>query len=447
MDIVVSNWAWIPLSSFTPERLDRLRRRLTITPKRTSVHQTEILPIHLYRERRTDIGIPREFFFANRQLNHNVVDQMARGREIGVKFEGVLTPDQQAAVGSAIKAQGSSGIIQAAPGWGKTVVGLACWVAIARTAIVVVQKEFLVHQWKERIKTFVPSARVGIVQQDSCQFGDDFDITIAMIQSLDARRKEYPEELWKWPGMLIADEVHRVAAYTWSDIAPMFEAKVRLGLSATPRRKDGADNVFFWHLGPILYKSKVKKVIPKLRRVFTQYEFRITEKFNPNDYSKEIQLRLLCGNPARNQLIVDELGKAVAAGRKVIVLSERRKHLETLREMFGPLKPDGCVCDYYVGNRTMEELKKAEKANVLFCTYQMTKEALDIPRLDTAFLATPVSDVEQAVGRIMREHPDKKFAVVVDFIDSRIKRFAKSWSSRLRFYKRAGMFVEEEKAS
>lgn len=443
MDIVVSNWAWIPLASFDPERLDRLRSRLTIQPKRTSVHQEVILPIHLYRERRTEIGIPREFFFGNRNLNHTVIDKMSRGRPIDLKFSGILTPDQERAVAAATSG-GVSGIIQAAPGWGKTVVGLACWVRIATTAIVVVQKEYLVHQWIERVRTFVPDARIGIIQQNSCQFGDEYDIAIATIQSLESRRKEYPEELWSWPGLVIPDEVHRVAAHTWSDVVPLFTAARRLGLSATPKRKDGADNVFFWHIGPVLYKSKVRRVVPKLRRVFTKYEFRVTPKFNPNEYSKEIQLRLVCGNPERNRLIVAELLEATKAGRKVMVLSERRKHLETLREMFGQVKSQNCTCDFYVGNRTMDELKLAEKADVLFCTYQMTKEALDIPRLDTVFLTTPVADVEQAVGRIMREHPDKKQPVVVDFIDNRIKRFAKLWTSRLRFYRREGMFVEME---
>ncbi len=325
-----------------------------------------------------------------------------------------------------------------------TVMGLGLWTAMKRTAVVTVGQKFLVDQWKKRIEQFVPGARVGIIQQNKCQFGDDYDISIAMMQSLVARKDSYPEELWDAFGLVISDETHRVGAKSWANVVPMFNARYRLGLTATPRRKDGCDKVFFWHIGKILYKSKTKRMTPKVRRIFTGFEFYVNGNFDPNEHSKELQMKFLCANYGRNKLIVDELNKAVRAGRKVIVLSERRKHLEKLRALFGEVKPEHCTVDFYVGGRKQSELDIAEKASVLFCTYQMTKEALDIPALDTAFLTTPYSDVEQAVGRIMREHDDKKDPVVVDFIDSKVNRFKRLWNARLRFYRKEKMFVKED---
>lgn len=325
-----------------------------------------------------------------------------------------------------------------------TVCALGLWVKFGVSCIVVVQKSFLLEQWKKRIQQFVPDARIGIIQQDRCEFGEGYDISIAMVQSLANRRDVYPEELWSWPGLVITDETHRFGAKTWASVVPLFTGRYRVGLSATLRRKDGADNTFFWHIGKVLYKSKVKRLTPKLRRVFTGFEFRVTPKSDPNDFPDSVKLKFLCGNPKRNALIVDELVKAASVGRKILVLSERRKHLEKLRDLFAPKKDENCIVDFYVGGRTTAELDIAEKADVVLGTYQMAKEALDIPKLDTAFFVSPISDVEQAAGRIMRPSPGKRDPIIVDFIDSEVRSYARKWNARLRFYRQNGMFIQGE---
>jgi superfamily II DNA or RNA helicase len=320
-------------------------------------------------------------------------------------------------------------------------IGVIC--EIKKPTVVVVAQDFLVNQWRQRIATFAPKARIGIIQGDRCEYGKDYDVSIAMLQSLVRRKDSYPSDMWKSFGLAITDEVHRVSAATWSETVPLFNSEYRLGVSATPRRKDGTENVFFWHIGPVIYKSTVKRMVPKLRRVFTGFDFYRSRGFDPASSSRETQIRMLCSDKARNELIVSELKKASDAGRKVIVLSERRKHLEVIQMMFNHIKKTECVVDYYVGGRPQEELDIAEGANVILSTYQMAKEALDIPALDTAFLVTPSSDVEQAVGRIMREHESKKEPVVVDFVDSKISRWSQQFEKRLAFYKREGMFIKD----
>lgn len=446
MKIEISGRAWIPTTGYPVEVIGKLKQQLTVIPRRTSVHQTEILPIKLYEERGGTIGIPRAFFFKNQTKQNEIIDNMSRGFPRNIKFKGEPKDDQGVAVRAVIAdaSNGSTGsIVKAVPGWGKTVTAIKIWIEFGCTGLVVVQKQFLLDQWKRRIEEFAPGARVGIIQKDRCEFGDDFDISIAMIQSLVKRKDEYPQEFWSWAGLVMSDEVHRIAAPSWATVVPCFTGYYRLGLSATPKRPDGAQDVFFYHIGDIVYASKVRKVIPKLRRIYTKFEFFRTPRFDPNTTSKQVQLRFLCSNVKRNELIVDELTRAIKAGRKVIVLSERRKHLEVLDEMFSHCKPNDCVTDFYVGGRTMEELDVAEKADVVWATYQMSKEALDIPALDTLFLVSPVANVEQPVGRIMREYEDKKQPVIVDFIDDRVKNFKKLFKSRLWFYENNGMFIKE----
>lgn len=448
MLVRISDWAWMDFSEFDQRKLEKIESMFTIQPKKTSQFQGEIKPIHLFRKKDGLIGLPRSFFLENQKLAHDIRMETSLGHDVDIPFNGELKEDQEKAkqvILDSVKVGKLGGIIQATPGYGKTVLGIAAWLDMKTTAIVIVQREYLVNQWIKRIQDFAPEARVGRIQGDKCEFGEDYDITIATIQSLVSRVYDYPEELWGAFGLVIADECHRVSAPTWAGIVPRFKGFFRIGLSATPRRSDGADNVFFWHIGPVIYKSNVKRVTPRLRRVYTNFNLVQTPSFNPNLASKQIQLRFLCANVERNKKIVDELLKAVKVGRKVLLLSERRKHLETLRTMFGGVKPDNCLVDFYVGGRAQSELDIAEKADVVLATYQMAREALDIPDLDTLFLTTPVVDIEQPVGRIMREHPEKKEPIVTDFIDPSVGRFVKLWNARRRFYVQQGMYQEGEK--
>lgn len=451
MQVRISDWAWLPLEEFPADKLTALKRRLTVQPRRTSVHQdADPEPIKLFCERNGSIGVPRSFFVQQNRLSgrtHEITDETSRGSHpVDLRFNGELKEDQKRALAAVLedRDRGSyGGIVQAAPGWGKTVFGLAVWTALKVPAVVTVQKQFLVEQWVQRIKEFVPDARVGIIQRDKCEFGEDFDISVAMLQSLSKRINEYPEELWSAFGLHMPDEVHRVAAPTWAAVCPLFRTSYTMGLSATPNRADGAEDVFLLHIGGIVYRSHEKRVVPRLRRIFTPFKPVKTRTFDLEKVSKEIQLRHICKSPERNRLIVSEISKAVDAGRKVMVLSERRKHLEILREKFDAVKPVGVVTDFYIGGMKQEELDEAEKADVLFCTYQMAKEALDIPSLDTVMLTTPIRDVEQAVGRIMREYGGKKNPIITDFIDEHVSRMAKLWNARRSFYVKNGMWEDK----
>src|SRR5205085_7429126 len=109
-------------------------------------------------------------------------------------------------------------------------------------------------------------------------------------------------------------------AETWSTVPPKFNARWRVGFSATPRRKDGADAVFLNHIGKVLFRGKEQRLKVKVRRVFTKFRLVHTERFNPSLIKKSLLLKFLCASDARNQEIVDQLVLAVQAGRKIIVL-------------------------------------------------------------------------------------------------------------------------------
>ena len=307
--------------------------------------------------------------------------------------------------------------------------------------LVIVHKEFLLNQWRDRINQFLPGARVGIVQQDRCEF-KGCSVAIAMIHSLVGDR-DYGSDFWEWPGLVLVDEVHRLGADTWSRASTKFNARWRIGVSATPRRKDGAEAVFFHQIGPVIYLSEEQRLKPKVRRVWTDFKLVQTPTLNPEIISKNVLLKFLCSNAARNKLIAEQIVLAVVAGRKPIVLSERLNHLDLMEALFKQQWKTGQTVPvpstgFYVGGMKEEELETAAEAQVIFATRQFAEEGLDIPALDTIFLTVPFSDVDQAVGRILRPFDGKKDPVVVDIIDPKVSLCVKSATYRDRLYKTKG---------
>lgn len=445
MKVIVDAWAWLPKSELSLVQIQALKHALTIKPRKVGDHPGDPPdPIHLYVDGEDLFGVPREYFLSNKKLGHEIEFRLTDGdhaRWAGpLEFSGTLREEQEKALATAIgrlQSDRTGGIIRAVPGWGKTVAACALIARLKVPTLVIVHKEFLVNQWQERIEQFLPGAKVGRIQQDECNYAG-YHIAIGMVHSLGAR--DYPRAFFDWPGMLIVDECHRIGAETWAPVPARFRARYRVGFSATPRRKDGADNVFFYHIGDVLYTSKEQRMKPKIRRVYTDFHLVKTERFNPNLAPKALKLNFLCGSDPRNRLIHDRLVMALESGRKVLVLSERLNHLRgmesNLRRAWptakGPIPSTG----FYIGGQTEDYLDQASEAQCIFATVQFAAEGLDIPALDTIFLTTPISDVEQAVGRILRPFEGKKEPIVVDFRDDKVTQFKKYGEMRDRLYRR-----------
>lgn len=305
-----------------------------------------------------------------------------------------------------------------------TVISLQLIAELKRTALIIVHKTFLVNQWKERILTFydITEDEVGIVQQDRCEYKGK-KIVIALVQSLLSR--EYPKEFYEYFGTVAIDECHRFGSETFRDAIVMFPARYRIGVTATPYRKDKQEIVFFSHIGEIACVGESRKMKPIIQFVKTPVvmDSRLSRKLRLNNKTVGLTncINYLAKHEARNRKIAKLLIDASQAGRKILVLSGRREHLETLRyltKIEARKRGVNVTVAFYVGGMSERELKIAENHQILLGTYAMAKEGLDIPSLDTLFLVTPISDIEQAVGRILRVYEGKKEPMVVDFIDN-----------------------------
>lgn len=304
-------------------------------------------------------------------------------------------------------------------------------------SLVVVHKDFLLEQWKERIQQFAPDARLGLIKAKTVDVHDK-DIVLASLQSLSM--KDYEKSIFDGFGFAIVDECHHTSAEVFSKALKKICFKYTLGLSATIKRKDGLSKVFKWYLGDVIY-SNVKKKTKDHVNVLTKYYYVPDPLYSKEEFMMGKKLNIskminnICSYPPRvrliSQCIMDVLTKE--PGRKIIVLSDRRSHLETIGADLARYDLD---CGYYLGGMRQGDLKASEEKQILLGTFCMVSEGFDCKSLDTLVIASPKSDVIQSVGRILREEACKRrhTPLVVDIIDN-FSIFERQGRKRLTYYK------------
>ena len=350
-----------------------------------------------------------------------------------------------------------SGIIaQAETGFGKTVCACEVIFRLKQRTLVLVHTEFLLEQWVVRLKTHgLPLEQIGIIHRDTCDFGGQHKVSIAMIKSLLSRRGKYPRELYRAFGLIVIDEVHRMGATTFRETISLFNPRYRLGISATPKRKDKCEQVFTAHIGPLSVVGRKRTIKPKIvHRVIKHQIIDNSLKAWRDGGMKDNVAKIdsyLTTHRGRNQRIIKILLNAIKNKRRVLLLTSRRAHIEMLTlQLSAAIDPSGNtdvdidkIVGWLVGGKRKSQAAKKDaeaqkRRPILLGTYQFAEEGLDIPALDVMVLATPRSRVVQAVGRILRELPDKKQPVVVDFMDTGIGLTEGMAWARWTQYKKSG---------
>lgn len=372
-----------------------------------------------------------------------VCDELTAGRPMEVPCRAQLNEIQalaHAASCTALKSPPFACILTLPCGYGKTVVALAIAASLKRRTLVVVHKENLLEQWAERIKQFLPSARVGVIQQSRAEW-EDVDISIAMLQTVCA--KQMPAGCLEAFGLVVLDEAHHMAAAYFSRLFFKLPSRHILGLTATPRRKDGCTEILHLFMGGFSYQLATR-MDADVKVVLSEWhnKFSCTHDATPPEVQR-FKTRLTL-DAERNAHLLAVVREAVRCGRCVILLSDRVEHLTGLKASFATEGAPPCAL--FVGGRSkknLEERRRAEtEARVIFATFAMASEGLDIPRLDTLLLATPIADVTQAVGRILRPCADKKAPVIVDLLDDGCRAFGRLAAARRGVYERSAFQIK-----
>ena len=347
-------------------------------------------------------------------------DRRTRGQPISVKSIVKPRDEEQARVitlTAALLGAGKSFVLEAGTGVGKTVFACDMISRMGRKTLVIVPKSDLYEQWARELKKFLPGVKIGFIRQNKYDVAGK-DVVVGMLHSL-ANPEKYPDTLRSEFGFVIWDEVHRVPTETFSRTAALFSAKLRMGLSATPKRFDGKEILIEAHIGPVAVRSTEIKLKPVVGIYHTGWRcprrggVRIPHTATKSGHV----LSHLANDDRRTQGILRKVVLAHAKGRKTVVFSDRVEHLEKMRIMIAGLGVPMCDTALYVGKTKKAAKDRALVKPVIFATYQMMDLGTDVPWLDCCVLATPRSNVRQPVGRILREHPDKPRPVILDFVD------------------------------
>lgn len=406
--------------------------------------------LKLYRIMDGKLYLPRNAPYMEGELERiqgNIIDKRVPGKK--VKFNSKIQPyDYQLPAIEALT-EVNDGILVAGCGTGKTIMFLEAMSRVGVTTLVLVHKEFLMDQWADNAKNFLglTDEEIGICRSfPSTWTWKGKKLVIGMLQSLYQYLDDFPPGFREYFGLVGADECHRMSAPTFERVIEQFPSLRRWGLTATLNRADGLERIFISHLGPVVYEIEGTRVKPVVVRVPTNIRVDLNQAKSYGKVNLSKLVTLLAQHPERNKRILQLLGKAAEAGRRIIVLTDRREHAEFLKESFD-YNFKGYETRMYVGGMSKEERQEAEEnADIFFATFQMAKEGLDIPSLDTLFLVTPNSSeitVEQSAGRISREHPGKKQPMIVDFVDNNVDICMKLYFIRMRIYQRLGIEIQK----
>ena len=396
----------------------------------------------IYRESPNKLYLPR--FFGIDTYGEPDEINISSGDPIDLTFNGGLRDYQNKIVDTYMRhvtkndshdvKKGGGGSLEIPCGRGKTVMALKLIEQLKTKTLVIVHKGFLLEQWIERIEQFLPGARVGRIQGQTIDI-ENKDIVIGMLQSLSM--KEYPQSMFSSFGFTIVDECHHISSEVFSRSLLKIVTKYVLGLSATMQRKDGLTRVFLMFLGEIIYKEKreaTDEVLVKAIHYKTNDdEFNETKYDYRGNPAYSSMITKLCSYNMRSEFILDILKREleIQPKQQIMILSQNKNLLVYIHKAVE--HRNIASVGFYVGGMKKEALKESEGKKIIIATYAMAAEALDIKTLTTLILATPRTDITQAVGRILRVKHERP--LVIDIIDSH-DVFKKQWLKRKKFYEK-----------
>jgi len=470
LDLVLENQIYVPKADLTPSLRNRLIRlaafqnpefyqaqgmRLSTFGKPRIISCCEDFPKHL--------GLPRGCMdelldlLQSLQVKVALTDERCAGEPLEVQFQGMLRDEQQQAA-DALQ-QHEMGVLAASTAFGKTVVAAYLIAKRQVNTLVIVHRRQLLDQWVHALSQFLGLSPKEIGQIGGGKHKPNGKLDVAMIQSLNEHG--VVDDIVGNYGHLVVDECHHISAVSFEQVVRQSKAKYLTGLSATVTRKDGHQPIIFMQCGPVRYK-----VDDRTQAAKRPFEHKVVVR--PTSFRLPIYLHnavahfiqevytLLASDEARNRLIIDDVMAAVRTNRFPVLLTERREHLEALTELLSKRVAHVFVMKGGMGKKQRQQLAEqianvpSSESRVILATGRYLGEGFDDERLDTLFLALPISwrgTLTQYAGRLHRLNATKKEVIIYDYVDFDIPVLAKMYAKRRAGYKAIGYEVEIPTAS
>ena len=396
------------------------------------------------------VGLPRgcqsefEALMRNHGVTVDIEDQRIGGERLPLQFQGMLTSVQQAAA-DALCAH-DTGVLVAPPGVGKTVVGIYLIAVRGCSTLVLVHRQPLLDQWLAQLSLFLGLEPKQIGQIGAGKRTGNGQLDVAMIQSL--VRKDSVQDLVAHYGHVIVDECHHLPAVSFERVLAEVKARYVVGLTATPQRRDGHHPITAMQLGPVRFavdsKSHAAQRPFAHRLVVRETGFKVSCDEQP---SIQALYATLAADAKRNELILNDLIGALEQRRSPILLTERKDHLEYFAEQVSKIARHVVVLQGGMGVLARREVTRQLAAirnsdeRVVLATGRYIGEGFDDARIDTLFLALPVSwkgTLIQYAGRLHRLHPTKQEVRIFDYVDRAVPMLWRMFQKRLRGYRSLG---------
>ena len=439
----------IQKSSLSSDQLAALKYDLAIAPKENHVMMKAKKSnndhlIIVYRENEQKIYIPR--FYGIRHYGEPGLSELSPGLDIDVSFTQTLRDYQEKIInvymshirlpGSDSGGGGGGGILEVPCGAGKTIMALNICSRLKKKTLILVHKEFLMNQWIDRIRDFLPSARVGKIQGKTFDI-ENKDIVIGMIQTMYDR--PYHPNTFASFGLTISDEVHRVGSEEFSKTLLKVVTPYMLGISATVDRKDGLTELLYMFIGPKIY-SETRKDDDGVQVRAIQFDhsdekrYREEQRDGRGNIKYSTMINQISDFGPRRLFLMRVLQDLIQENseKQIMVLSHKRDLLDYLETEI--VRSGFATVGQYVGGMKPAALQESEGKQIVLATYAMAAEALDIKSLNTLVMVSPKTDIIQSVGRILRTRCDGK--IIVDIVDSH-EVFQNQWKKRRAFYKKS----------
>ena len=473
--IVLADRIYIDSSGMSNKTKRQLRRMATFSNKQYFQNQAMDMPnydesrfIYLGSDEGKYIVLPRGLRedilkkFDNAGIRYKIEDKRTQGRELNISFKGELRESQIPAAETML--ENETGILHAATAFGKTVV---CCDMIARRGIstlILVDRADLMNQWIKRLDEFLDideelpeyQTKTGRTRKRKSLIGNlqgahdtlTGIVDVAMIRSL--KKKDGFHPMLKEYAQVYFDECHHAASESAIEVLQEINAKYVYGVTATPKRGDGKEKINEFLLGPIRYRFTAKDRAEEQNIDHLVYP-RFTRTVKPHHLSKtpygNDAYELIRNNDVRDEQIIRDVADCVQAGRTPVVLTKYVDHAKKLAERLKTYADRLILLTGANGTKVrraqVKELNEVDDSDslILVGTGSLLGEGFDFPRLDTLFMATPVSGenvVEQYVGRLNRDYDGKENVIVYDYVDSHIPKFDKMYAARLKAYKKIG---------
>ena len=406
-----------------------------------SIFDTEKF-FNLIQESEAEIMIPRGFtaalvhFCRTENIPFKIIDRRNKKESIDIQSEINLQPFQKIVLDKV--SDKDFGVIVSPPGTGKTIIGLQIIASKKQPALILVHRKQLLDQWVERIQSFlkIPKKEIGQIGNQKDKIGKQ--ITIAMIQTL-ARRENY-EDIANRFGTIIIDECHHIPAKSFREAIVKFNAFYLYGLTATPQRKNNDQKLIFVYIGNILHQLYQHEYL-KENKILTEINITETGLFAPFDYkvdNYETISNILIHDTNRNSLILNDVEKNISRFKSILVLSERKAHVELLnlylKDKYETITIHGD--DSAIARKSKMDQIKQGHFKIIISTGQFFGEGIDLSNLECLFIVYPFAfhgKLIQYIGRIQRS---EKPPVIFDYRDSKIDYFEKMFKQRNRYYKK-----------